>query len=177
MVCKKHDRGCWIDWVLSHRGSQIRSWTVIIGKLVTFCNFCDLARANVPGHCWLRAGKELRERNEMLLSMGWRECDRLPPHPQADHRGTQRGWECQAKTNGTPRGGPAPGLSNSTNLCCSGLTTFTTLTVILGRGTLPYRGQESKAGRYDAKEDLGHKQRWWNSKKFKMTSQKSLKCY
>eukprot|EP00064_Thunnus_orientalis_P016302 superscaffoldBa00003198_g16366 len=49
----------------------------------------------------------------MLLSMGWRECDRLPPHPQADHRGARRGWECRAKTNGTPRGGPAPAFATA----------------------------------------------------------------
>lgn len=38
-----------IDWVLSFRGQQIGSLTVVIGLLVTFCNFCDLAWTVCPG--------------------------------------------------------------------------------------------------------------------------------
>ncbi|KAK9517719.1 hypothetical protein VZT92_023065 [Zoarces viviparus] len=45
----------------------------------------------------------------MLLSLGWRECERLPPHPQVDHRGARRGWECRAKTNGDAQRRPCPG--------------------------------------------------------------------
>lgn len=92
----------------------------------------------------------------MPLSMGWRECDRLPPHPQADHRGARRGWECQAKTNGTPREGQ--GLAFATALLSEllGPPNFHN-TVILDRGTLPHKGQESKTARRNAKEGWGHK--------------------
>lgn len=55
----------------------------------------------------------------ILLSMGWRDCDCVSSHPQADHRGFRLGCESRAKKNGTPRGGPAPGPCNSLALCAA----------------------------------------------------------
>lgn len=96
---------------------------MIIGLLVTFCKFSVSADGEL---------QELRERRGALLSVDRRECDRLPPHPQANHRALGEAGNVRPRQTGRleealPRASAAAPLSEPL-----WPPTSTTLTVILG---------------------------------------------
>ena len=134
---------------------------MIIGLPVTFCS---LARAVCPETLLIESweGTEGAVQDASVHGLAGMRPSASTPTGRPQGRSERLGMSGQDKRDAQKR--PCPRLLQQLrSLSCSSLLTSTTLTVILGQGILPHRGQESNAGGLDANEGRGHKHGALNS--------------